>query len=113
MKVERAEERHMQLQINSLTEKMGALTALQAANHNQNRSDIHDLRDGQQTMLDRLTEGLKEIADTINHRMSPVEGRIHNLEIAWAKATGYVIGISAVGGVIFELARVMIEKVVR
>lgn len=94
----------MQQQINTLAEKVAALTALQKANHEENRRDIHRLNNANQTLLDSLAEGLDKIASKIDQRLSPVEGAVHELQIAWAKATGYILALSAVAGVVFAMA---------
>lgn len=94
----------MQQQINALAEKVAALTALQSANHAENRRDIHRLNNGQQDLLDAITSGIEKIADKIGVRMDGMQGDIHQLQIAWAKATGYVLALSAVAGIIFSVA---------
>ena len=104
----------MQNQINTLAEKVASLSAVQKANHEQNRSDIHRLANGQQTLIDTLTVGLEKISDKITAAMEkrfvPLEGNVLKLQLQWAKATGYVIGLSTLGGLIFEFARIGLAK---
>lgn len=100
----------MQQQITALAEKVASLTALQRANHDENRRDIHRLNNSQQSLLDALTDGLERIGDKIDHRVAPVESSIRTLQLQWAKATGYAIGISGAGAVVFQIVKALVSK---
>lgn len=100
----------MQQQINVLAEKVASLTSLQKANHEENRKDIHRLNNSQQSLLDALTEGLEKIGVKIDTRVTPVENSVHVLQLQWAKATGYAIGISAAGAVVFQIVKTLVAK---
>jgi len=113
----------MQIQINKLTTEVSALDAtqranhsaisiLQDANHKENRKDIHRLFNGQQALVDSVTNGLEKIADRMGDRMSKVESDVVQIKINWAKAVGYVTGISVLGAVVFELVKVVLERTV-
>jgi hypothetical protein len=100
----------MQTQITALAERVASLSALQMANHQENRRDIHRLNNSQQSLLDALTDGLERIGDKIDHRVAPVETSIRALERQWAKATGYAIGITGVGALVFQLVKSVVAK---
>lgn len=106
----------MQIQVNKLASEVGVLTATQKANHEENRKDIHRLFNGQQALVDSVTNGLDNIANKIGDRIGKVEGNVLDLRVRWAKAAGYVMGISAlgaaVGAVFFEAVKVALEKTV-
>jgi len=102
----------MQIQINKLASEVGALEATQKANHAENRKDIHRLFNGQQALVDSVTNGLDKIADRIGDRISKVEADVVQIKINWAKAVGYVMGISVLGAVVFELVKVILERTV-
>lgn len=102
----------MQIQINKLTTEVSALDATQKANHSENRKDIHRLFNGQQALVDSVTNGLEKIADRIGDRISKVESDVVQIKISWAKAVGYVMGISVLGAVVFELVKVVLERTV-
>lgn len=72
-----------------LSGEIAVLRATQAANHGQNRGDIHSLKGGQQIVLDKL----------------------HLIDIKLAKAVGYAMGAGAVIGVIVALAAHFIDKI--
>ncbi len=101
----------MQLQINALAEKVAALTALQSANHDSNRKDIHRLSNGQQDLLDALTHGMDKIADKIGGEMGKIQGDVLDLRLKWSRASGYAIGLSAASAVIFQLVRAWLAHI--
>lgn len=103
--MERSEERHMQVQINALSEKVATLTVLQSANHVENRRDIEKLNKSQQDLLDTMTTGLEKIADKIGNRLSGIESDVLDMRMKWARATGYAIGLSAASAAIFQLVK--------
>lgn len=93
-----------------MEKRLASLEALQAAQHQQNRGDIHRLFNGQQTILDAMRDGLDKIADKIGERCSSIEEEVIDLRLKWAKATGYAVAVSALGAVVFELVKTWIEK---
>lgn len=92
--------------------QISELKATQIANHRQNRSDIHALRDGQQTILEVMRVGLDKIADRIGERCISIEKDVIDLRLKWAKATGYAVGVSALGAVVFEGVKILLEHTV-
>lgn len=102
----------MQIQINKLAAEVGSLSATQIANHAENRKDIHRLFNGQQNLVDSVTNGLEKIADKIGDRLSKVETEVVSLKISWARSVGYVMGISAAGAVVFEVVKLILERTV-
>lgn len=101
----------------------GSVQTLRAdveAKHRENRKSIHDLREGQQTMLDsfyrsrmelndilaglkNLPEMLDKLANANERRMGAVEKNLTELNLWRAKATGYFAGLCFVGGAIISL----------
>lgn len=111
----------MQQQINVLGQRVASLESLTAANHAENRRDIHRLSNGQQLVIDALTAGLDKLGDKIDRRVAsfeesvgkrfvPIEIAVKVLELKWAKATGYAMAIAGISAGIFELIKFLIEQ---
>ena len=99
----------MQIQINTLSEKVAALTAIQSANHAENRRDIDQLHNAQQDLMDTLTAGLEKIAEKIGQRMDGIESDVIDIRLKWERAAGYAIGLSAASAIIFQLVKAMLS----
>ena len=89
----------------NMEERIVRLEEQTAANHRQNRGDIHRLFNGQQDLLDAITSGLDNIAEKVSERCDGIESDIMDLRLWRAKAIGYVAGASALGGMVFEGAK--------
>lgn len=98
------------LAVTDMDERIIRLEEQSAANHKQNRSDIHRLFDGQQTMLDALTVGLDNIAEKMSGRCGEIEKDVIELRLWKAKAVGYIAGMSVLGGMVFEVGKGLIGK---
>lgn len=94
-----------------IRQEFAALKATQAAQHQQNRTDIHRLSNGQEAILLTLQAGLKEIATAVATRCSAIEQDVQRINLRLAKASGYVAAISVVGAILFELVKLGIEHI--
>jgi hypothetical protein len=108
--VARNSEGSMQEQINRLAGEVLQLskvvttqTTTQKLNHEQNRRDIHDLRNGQQKFADALLEGFDKMAKSLDATLTPIRKDIFDLQMWKSKTTGYVLGLSALAALIFKL----------
>lgn len=104
------EDAHMRQELTELSRQVASLVTTQSLNHAQNRRDIHDLRNGQQVYIDRLQVGFDKLADKIADRVAPLEEMVMDLRLKWAKAVGYGSGMAALGAVVFEVVKSIIEK---
>lgn len=93
----------MQDQINRLSTQVAHLTAVQALNHEQNRKDITDIRDGQQKYTDALYAGFEKMSESLEKALTPIKNDIFDLQMWRSKTTGYVVGISALAALVFKL----------
>lgn len=98
----------MQEQINRLSNEVATLTTTQRLNHDQNRKDIHDLRNGQQRVADALYAGFDKMAESLEKALSPIRRDILDIQMWKSKTTGYVLGISAASAAVFAI----VEKLV-
>lgn len=98
----------MQDQINRLSGEVASLTTTQKLNHEENRRDIGDLRNGQQRVADALSEGFEKMSKALDMALTPIRQQIFDLQMWKSKTTGYVLGISAVSAIVFAL----VEKLV-
>lgn len=99
-------EAFMQEQINRLANQVTELVTTQKLNHAQNQKEIHDLRNGQQKFADALSEGFEKMARAMETTLTPIKKDILDLQMWKSKTTGYVLGISAVAALVFELVKV-------
>ena len=109
----------MQLQIDDLTRQVASLAgelkasvATNALNHQQNRKDIHDLRNGQQIFSDTLAQGFDKISRTLKESLAPVQADVLDLKLWRAKVVGQVSGISLLAAIIFRVVEVGLTKLV-
>jgi hypothetical protein len=102
-------EEHMQEQINRLSNEVATLTTTQRLNHDQNRKDIHDLRNGQQKVANELYLGFEKMTDLLEKTLTPIKQQIFDLQMWKSKTTGYVLGISAVSALVFALVEKFIS----
>lgn len=84
------EARRMQAQIDNLADKlgklsesMGALAAVQAANHNQNRGDIHRLNGSVDAALNTIAIGFEKIGDKLSSRMDKHEEKVSGMFVGF------------------------------
>ena len=103
----------MQQQINELSREVSSLTALQKANHEQNQKEIHRLNNAQQDLLDTLTIGLEKIADKIGGRIDIIQTEVVSLKVQFARMIGYATGMAALAVGVAELAKFIIERIVK
>lgn len=103
----------MQVQINELSKEVASLKTLQATQHAQNRSDIHSLRNGQQSMLDALMNGMEKIAEKIDKRLVPIEHSVRTLELKWAKAAGYAMAVAALISIVFKVVEIVFNHAIK
>lgn len=108
--VQRNLEGSMQDQINRLAREVSQLSnavtnqnTTQKLNHDQNRRDIHDLRNGQQRFSDALVEGFEKMSKSLDTTLTPIRKDIFDLQMWKSKTTGYVLGLSALAALIFKL----------
>lgn len=101
----------MQTQINRLATQMSHLSATQALNHDQNRKDIAEIREGQQKYTAALYEGFEKMAASLEKALTPIKTDIFNLQMWRSKTTGYVLGISAVSALISAIIFKLVEAV--
>lgn len=93
----------------ALDRRVDGLASSLESKHRENRESIHDLREGQQDILESVRAGMEKIADKIGERFTPLETAVTDLRLKYAKATGYAVGVSALGAVVFELVKAWIE----
>lgn len=96
-----------------LESQFATLQATQRENHKQNRGDIHRLFNGQQMILDTMRVGLDKIADKVSERCGSIEEEVIDLRLKWAKATGYAVGVSALGAVVFEIVKTWVAHALK
>lgn len=100
----------MQEQITLLSKEVASLTTLQRLNHDQNRKDIHDLRNGQQRVADALYTGFDKMTKSLNEALTPIRKDIFDLQMWKSKTTGYVLGVSALAALIFKVVEFGLSK---
>lgn len=108
--VQRNSEGHMQEQIDRLSnqlsnleKKVDVLVATQPINHQQNRKDIHELRNNQQRYIDALQTGFEKMVKSLDEALTPIRKDIFDLQMWKSKTTGYVLGLSALAALIFKV----------
>lgn len=104
-------ESHVQEQITRLSNQVASLVTTQTLNHQQNRKDINDLRDGQQRYIDALYTGFKDMSTSLEKAITPIKADIFDLQMWKSKTTGYVVGISALAALVFKVVEVGLSKV--
>jgi hypothetical protein len=97
--------------VTNMEERIVRLEEQTAANHKQNRGDIHRLFNGQQDLLDAITKGLESIGEKISRRCDEIEKDVVDLRLWRAKAVGYIAGVSALGGVLFEVGKGVVGRI--
>lgn len=100
----------MQAQINRLATQVAHMEATQVLNHEQNRKDISEIRDGQQRYTDALYTGFQKMSDSLEKALTPIKEDIFNLQMWKSKTTGYVVGISTLAAIIFKVVEVGLSK---
>lgn len=81
----------------------------QKLNHDQNRRDIHDLRNGQQRYVDALQLGFEKIAESMEKALTPIRADILDLQLWKSKTTGYVLGLSALSAAVFKIVETIVS----
>jgi hypothetical protein len=99
----------MQEQITRLSKEVSSLATLQKVNHDQNRKDIHDIRNGQQAVRDALYNGFEKVSNAFEASLAPIRKDIFDLQMWKSKTTGYVLGISALAAIIFKIVETVLS----
>lgn len=101
------------------TEFFGLKSSL-AEKHDQNRRDIHSIRNELQSMTDRFTLKLERIGKDFNDKIDKIgidfngfcttmTGAIHKIQLESARNKGYWLGIGGAAIVGLDLIKIAIE----
>ena len=110
MAIPRGAEDAVQLQINGLTQQVTTLVTRQQLNQEQNQRDIRELKDDQKAQSTVIERGFEKLETSLFQRVGPLEEAVIQLRLKWAKAVGYAMGVSALGAVVFESVKFVIEQ---
>lgn len=108
--VQKNSEGNTQDQINRLSTQVASLVTTQKLNHEQNRRDIHDLRNSQQRFADSLVEGFDKMAKSLDASLTPIRKDVFDLQMWKSKTTGYVLGLSALAALVFKGVEIALSR---
>lgn len=86
--------------IDVLKAEMEALARTLQEKHEQNRKDIHALRNSIQSLMDEFYKFCNSITESI-----------HRMQLTSARAKGYWLGVGAAATFIMEMGKILVEHI--